>query len=82
MEFTRLIRFSRGGSELNNDLEEKEEEQGLIEWDWIGENSPMLAEECESEWLLDRLCESLERYMRRENGGKDMVVEKRKRKAG
>lgn len=82
VEFTRLIRFSRGGSELNNDLEEKEEEQGLIEWDWIGENSPMLAEECESEWLLDRLCESLERYMRRENGGKDMVVEKRKRKAG
>lgn len=60
VEFTRLIRFSRVDSPK---LEEEEEERGMIEWDWIGENSPMLAEENESEWLLDRLCESLNRYM-------------------
>lgn len=67
VEFTRLIRFSSlpSGVEM-----EEEEEQGVIEWDWIGQNSPMLAEESEAEWLLDRLCESLGRYMRREPAGK------------
>lgn len=66
VEFTRLIRFSSlpSGAEM-----EEEEEQGVIEWDWIGQNSPMLAEESEAEWLLDRLCESLGRYMRRESAG-------------
>ena len=62
--YTHLIRFSRMSL---SELDEEEEEQGLIEWDWIGEDSPMLAEQSESEWLLDRLCESLDRYMRRQN---------------
>lgn len=67
VEFTRLIRFSRRDRpELD---EEEVEELGLIEWDWIGENSPMLAEESESEWLLDRLCESLNRYMMKQHQG-------------
>lgn len=61
--YTHLIRFSRMS---RSELVEEEEEQGLIEWDWIGEDSPMLAEQSESEWLLDRLCESLDRYMRRQ----------------
>lgn len=60
-EYTRLIRFSCMSPA---ELDEEEEEQGLIEWDWIGEDSPMMAEKCESEWLLDRLCESLDRYLR------------------
>jgi len=62
VEFTRLIRFSR------NTLEEvanEEEEEGLVDWDWIGEDSPMLADVSESEWVLDRLCESLNRYTRK-----------------
>ena len=61
-EYTRLIRFSRYSKE---ELGEEEEEEGLIEWDWIGEDSPMLAQKSESEWVLDRLCESLNRYMRK-----------------
>lgn len=61
--YTHLIRFSRMS---RSEFLEEEEEQGLIEWDWIGEDSPMLAEQSESEWLLDRLCESLGRYMRRQ----------------
>lgn len=63
VEFTRLIRFS---SESKDEVDREEEEEGLIEWDWIGENSPMLAEQSESEWILDRLCESLQRYMRKQ----------------
>ncbi|KAI9769780.1 MAG: Potassium channel [Geoglossum simile] len=62
VEFTRLIRFSSSTAE---EVEEDEEEEGLINWDWIGEDSPMLASQ-ESEWLLDRLCESLSRYMKRQ----------------
>ncbi|MCJ1278339.1 Potassium channel [Puttea exsequens] len=61
-EYTRLIRFSRMSKEQ---VEEEEEEEGIVEWDWIGEDSPMLAEGTESEWVLDRLCESLNRYMRK-----------------
>ncbi|KAH0565203.1 hypothetical protein GP486_001403 [Trichoglossum hirsutum] len=60
-EYTRLIRFSSMSPE---DVEEDEEEEGLINWDWMGEDSPMLAEQNEAEWLLDRLCESLARYMK------------------
>ena len=61
-EYTRLIRFSRL---TPGELKAEEEEIGLIDWDWIGENSPMMAEQTECEWVLDRLCESLDRYMRR-----------------
>lgn len=50
---------------LNNDTNSpllEEDEQGLLHWDWIGENSPLLAEKTEAEWLLDRLCESMIRF--------------------
>ncbi|KAL3418389.1 potassium channel [Phlyctema vagabunda] len=63
VDFTRLIRFSRKTAE---EVEEEEEEEGLVDWDWIGEDSPMLADVSESEWVLDRLCESLNRYTRRQ----------------
>lgn len=62
VEFTRLIRFS---AHTAREVEEEEEDEGLVEWDWIGEDSPMLADVSESEWVLDRLCESLNRYTRR-----------------
>ena len=65
-EYTRLIRFSRLSKE---EIELAEEEQGIAEWDWIGEDSPMLADSTESEWVLDRLCESLNRYMRKQEIG-------------
>lgn len=65
VEFSRLIRFSRfdPGHERSG-VEEEEEQRGTVEWDWIGTNSPMMADETECEWVLDRLCESLDRYMR------------------
>ena len=74
-EYTRLIRFSRISEDA---LEEEEEEEGLLDWDWIGEDSPMLAKGSESEWVLDRLCESLNRYMRKQRRVK---IRKRKRKS-
>ncbi|KAH8804768.1 hypothetical protein F5884DRAFT_797140 [Xylogone sp. PMI_703] len=72
VEFTRLIRFSALRPE---EVEEEEEEEGLVEWDWIGENSPMLSTVSESEWVLDRLCESLNRYTRNQ-----AAAEKRKQR--
>jgi len=59
-EVTRLIRFTTEPQEEAL----REEEQALVEWDWIGENSPMMAGQSEPEFVLDRLCESLTRYMR------------------
>lgn len=64
VDFTRLIRFSKYTTE--EEIELQEEEQGLVEWDWIGEDSPMLSDLGESQWVLDRLCESLNRYTRRQ----------------
>ena len=61
-EITRLIRFTTFGRE---EAVEEEDEQGVLEWDWLGENSPMMGGQTEPEFVLDRLCESLGRYMRR-----------------
>jgi potassium channel subfamily K len=80
VEFTRLIRFS---SETPREVLRDERDEGLVRWDWIGDDSPMLADVSESEWILDRLCESLHRYTRnqarkpqarrRERGGGEVV---------
>lgn len=71
VEFTRLIQFtdprmrsSSGHSSGVRDSDNMDEDEyGLLNWDWIGENSPMLATQTEPEWVLDRLCESLIRYV-------------------
>ncbi|KZF23493.1 voltage-gated potassium channel [Xylona heveae TC161] len=52
-------------NEMEDDIEQEEQSLGLVDWDWIGEDSPMLADQTEPEWVLDRLCESLDRYFRR-----------------
>lgn len=71
VRFTKLVRFSRWdrGQDrkiLEEEMAAQEEEEGLVEWDWLGEHSPMLADISEAEWLLERLCESLNRYTRRQ----------------
>ncbi|KAJ9486877.1 hypothetical protein VN97_g6451 [Penicillium thymicola] len=73
VEFTRLIQFTdprarppslqRNQPASEEGTPSNEDEYGLINWDWIGENSPMLAKQTEPEWVLDRLCESLIRYV-------------------
>ena len=60
VEITQLIRFTANHDD-DNDIAE---EEGLIEWDWIGEDSPMMAKGTEAEFVLDRLCESMQRYIR------------------
>ncbi|KAI4151976.1 MAG: hypothetical protein LQ340_003162 [Diploschistes diacapsis] len=70
VEFTRLIRFTKLNRthkrSVTHMLDEEEADEGIIDWDWIGEDSPMMADQSEAEWVLDRLCESLERYMRQQ----------------
>ena len=70
VEYTQLIRFT---SKEHN--EEEGQDEDLIEWDWIGEDSPMMAQESEAEFVLDRLCESMARYVRR-LAPKDMDVDR------
>ncbi|KAH1384305.1 hypothetical protein KXW83_006931 [Aspergillus fumigatus] len=60
VEFTRLIRFTDNSPE---GVVLDEDEYGVLNWDWIGETSPMLASQTEPEWVLDRLCESVIRYV-------------------
>lgn len=50
--FTKLIQFTQ------------REDDSLMAWDWLSEVSPLLADITEAEWVLDRLCESLDRYTR------------------
>lgn len=66
VDFTRLIRFTK--MDLD-ELEYDEDQEGVVEWDWLDENSPMLSEQSESEWILDRLCESLLRLLKKNNLG-------------
>ena len=61
VEFTRLIRFT---AKTPEEVEQEEEVEGLVEWDWIGKDSPMVTGLSEPEFVLDRLCESLGRLMR------------------
>jgi potassium channel subfamily K len=63
VEFTRLIRFSAIGGPA--EALKEEEDEGLIEWDWLAEDSPMMAQQNEAEFVLERLCESLVRYLKR-----------------
>lgn len=62
VEFTQLIRFTAARGERDS---ETDVEQDMVEWDWIGEDSPMMAKQSEAEFVLDRLCESLARYVAR-----------------
>lgn len=65
--FTRLIRFGHEGDNTND----SDKTNNHVEWDWIGEDSPMLADVTETEWVLDRLCESLDRYTARLRGAEE-----------
>ena len=71
VEYTRLIRFTQYSSDRCTRLDREEVDEGIVEWDWIGEDSPMMADQSEAEWVLDRLCESLDRYMKRNVSGHD-----------
>jgi potassium channel subfamily K len=70
VEFTRLIRLTspeRLDRDLGNDITtfEEENQEGLVNWDWIGDDSPMVSGISESDWLMKRLIESLVRLERR-----------------
>ena len=60
-----MIRFSW---ESKTEVERDEDEAGMLEWDWIGDDSPMLADKTEPEWVLEKLCDSLDRFIRRTYG--------------
>lgn len=70
-EFTRLIRFTKYGLKQ---LEYDEETDGVVDWDWLEESSPMLSGQTESEWILDRLCESLLRLLKKNMQGTDTAL--------
>lgn len=62
LQFAQMIKFT---AEKDEDADAEAEDEGLVEWDWIGENSPMMARGSEADFVLDRLCESMNRYIHR-----------------
>lgn len=69
-EFTRLIRFSAVGGSADI---VREEDEGMIDWDWIGEDSPMMSGGTETHFILERLVESLVRYLKRNPPTRDFA---------
>ncbi|KAI9826260.1 MAG: Potassium channel [Phylliscum demangeonii] len=65
VEYTRLIRISH---ESQRQVERQEEREGVVEWDWIGEDSPMLAEMGEPLWVLEKLCDCFDHLVRQMEG--------------
>ena len=61
VDFTRMIRFSA----VKEEDRETEVDDSLVNWDWLGEDSPMLAQGTEAEFVFERLVESLNRYVKR-----------------
>ena len=59
-EFMHMIRLSHPRPD---ELTVDEDEYGVLNWDWIGEQTPMLSTQTEPEWILDRLCESMIRLV-------------------
>ncbi|KAK8159602.1 potassium channel-like protein [Phyllosticta citrichinensis] len=56
VEFTRLIRFGAGETaDPPDDDEAADAEASLVDWDWIGEDSPMVSGKMEAEFVLDKL---------------------------
>ncbi|TIA45246.1 voltage-gated potassium channel [Aureobasidium pullulans] len=68
VQFTQLIRFTAAGEREEGGNRYEADQDGLIEWDWIGEHSPLMAQQSEAAFVLDRLCESMARYVRKMEG--------------
>jgi potassium channel subfamily K len=64
VEFTRLIHHTTHAASISLDNDDGEE--GLLEWDWIGTDSPLMSGLSEPQWVLGRLCESMDRLYRSE----------------
>ncbi|KEQ63278.1 voltage-gated potassium channel [Aureobasidium melanogenum CBS 110374] len=65
VRFTQLIRFTATRDREEGVSRYEADQDGLIEWDWIGEHSPLMAQQSEAAFILDRLCESMKRYVRK-----------------
>ena len=48
-----------GQADTNTD-----EEDGVTKWSWIGNRSPLMGDQSEAEWLLDKLFDKLEQSLR------------------
>ena len=60
-EFVSLFKFT-SNLENGNAPEDENSDISDLQWDWIGEKSPLLSNQSEAEFVLDRLLESLVKY--------------------
>lgn len=58
--FTYLIQFTTSPARgFNHDRDEST----IVDWDWLGESSPMATGQSEPQWVINRLSESLLRHL-------------------
>lgn len=58
--FIRLVRFT---DNQRDEFVVDKDEQNILNWDWLGESSPLVAAQSEPEWVHGRFCDSLVRYL-------------------
>lgn len=59
-EFVSLFQFLLNSRGL--DMSDVEMDDNQLQWDWIGEKSPLMSNQSEAEFVLDKLLESLVKY--------------------
>lgn len=56
----------KGFLALLGQTEDSAEEQADMQWKWLGDDGPLLSTQTETEWILARLCEHLQKVLREE----------------
>ncbi|GAB7359030.1 hypothetical protein MBLNU230_g5102t1 [Neophaeotheca triangularis] len=72
VKVTKLIRFT--AVDENGDVDVEDD---YVEWDWLGQDSPMMQSRTEPQFIFDRLSDSMLRYVRK--GGPGGVLDPPKR---
>lgn len=72
VKVTKLIRFT--AVDENGDVDVEDD---YVEWDWLGQDSPMMQSRTEPQFIFDRLSDSMLRYVRK--GGSGGVLDPPKR---
>lgn len=62
-EWAGFIRLDRFTDNQRDEFVVDKDEQNILNWDWLGESSPLVAAQSEPEWVHGRLCNSLVRYL-------------------
>ncbi|KAI9893086.1 MAG: Potassium channel [Vezdaea aestivalis] len=70
---TALIKAPSGSKTGKLQSATERNNEGRLKWSWLGHKSPLMGEQSESEWLLKRLTDSLERELKQNHDRRKSV---------